>query len=146
MKGIPAPEGGVYRQERTRCNKPGCKKCESGEGHGSYWYRYWWEDGKTRKKYVGKTLPADITEEPQAAEEGGLDPTVKRALEAIRDYHAQGIEPTTEKVAQKAGLDKRPLGRLMKEAGFPNTNCWRDGVKARRYVLALKGKVEEALR
>jgi len=144
MKGIPAPEGGVYRQERTRCNKPGCKKCESGEGHGSYWYRYWWEDGKTRKKYVGKTLPAELTEETQEAEEG-LDPSVKKALEAIRDYHSRGIEPTTEEVAQKARLDKRPLGRLMKGAGFPNTNCWRGGVKARRYTFDLKEKVMATL-
>lgn len=126
------------------CNKPGCKKCASGEGHGLYWYRYWWEDGKTRKKYIGKTLPEELTEEPQEAGERELDP-VKRALEAIRDYHARGIEPTTEEVALKAGLDKRPLGRLMKEAGFPNTNCWRGGIKARRYVLDLKERVEEAL-
>jgi len=59
---------------------------------------------------------------------------VKKALEAIRDYHSRRVEPTVEEVAQKAGVDKRPSGRLMKEAGFPNTNCWRDGVKARRYV------------
>lgn len=49
-------------------------------------------------------------------------------------------------MALKAGLDKRPLGRLMKEAGFPNTNCWRGGVKARRYIFDLKEKMEAALR
>ena len=51
---------GVYRQEFTRCNKERCKKCREGEGHGPYWYRYWWEDGKTRKKYIGKELPPHI--------------------------------------------------------------------------------------
>ena len=71
---------------------------------------------------------------------------MRKALEAIRYYHAQGSEPTTEEVALKAGLDKRPLGRLMKEAGFPNTNCWRGGVKARRYIFDLKEKMEAALR
>ena len=59
MKSIKAADG-VYKQEFTRCNKERCKKCREGEGHGPYWYRYWWEDGKTRKKYVGKELPPHI--------------------------------------------------------------------------------------
>jgi len=56
---IKALAGGVYRREPTFCHKKGCKKCESGEGHGPYWYRYWSEDGKTRKKYIGKNLPEE---------------------------------------------------------------------------------------
>jgi hypothetical protein len=68
MKSVKAADG-VYRQEFTRCNNERCKKCREGKGHGPYWYRYWWEDGKTRKKYIGKELPADlvtedVTEEP----------------------------------------------------------------------------------
>lgn len=45
----------TYRQVYTRCGKPDCH-CASGEGHGPYWYAYWWEDGKVRSKYVGKNL------------------------------------------------------------------------------------------
>lgn len=59
MKSVKATDG-VYKQEFTRCNKERCKKCREGEGHGPYWYRYWWEGGKTRKKYVGKDLPLHI--------------------------------------------------------------------------------------
>ncbi len=45
----------IYRLQRVKCGKPNCK-CASGEGHGPYWYAYWWEKGRTRSKYIGKTL------------------------------------------------------------------------------------------
>jgi len=202
MKPVKAADG-VYRQEFTRCNKERCKKCQEGKGHGPYWYRYWWEDGKTRKKYVGKELPADlitedITEEPitedltedktlpktpQKTEAGAQvcpecsqalgddlsklegragkiyhktclkveespsssEPTVKAALEIIRAFHEQGVEPTAAEVAEKLGVESRPLGRLMKEAGVQAQNVHRGGVKARRYVFALKEKIEAML-
>ena len=45
----------TLRQESVRCGKAGCTRCP----HGPYWYAYWREDGRTRSRYVGKTLPAD---------------------------------------------------------------------------------------
>lgn len=45
----------VYRQQWVKCGKPGCK-CAQGKLHGPYWYAYWWENGKTRSKYIGKSL------------------------------------------------------------------------------------------
>jgi hypothetical protein len=44
----------TFRQEMVRCGKDGCTRCP----HGPYWYAYWREDGRTRSRYVGKTLPA----------------------------------------------------------------------------------------
>jgi len=41
---------------KIRCGKKECK-CSRGELHGPYWYAYYSENGKTRCKYVGKTLP-----------------------------------------------------------------------------------------
>lgn len=41
----------TYRLEWVLCGK-GCKGCP----HGPYWYCYWKEDGKTKSKYIGKTL------------------------------------------------------------------------------------------
>jgi len=38
----------TYRLEKVRCGKKGCKKCP----HGPYWK----ENGKTKSKYIGKTL------------------------------------------------------------------------------------------
>jgi TRAP-type mannitol/chloroaromatic compound transport system substrate-binding protein len=152
-----APEGGVYKQEATFCHKEGCKKCERGEGHGPYWYRYWWEGGKTRKKYVGKDLQAhldklpkelteELTEEPQGAAEEKLDPQVRKALMVIRDHHAREVEPTVKEVAQAAGATTRGLGPKMSKLGLQAEKCHRRGVQARRYTFKLKEAVAEALK
>ncbi len=42
----------TYRLEKVKCGKKGCNKCP----HGPYWYAYWKENGKTKSKYIGKTL------------------------------------------------------------------------------------------
>lgn len=52
------PETLRYRQEHVRCGKPGCTACP----HGPYWYAYWREDGRTRKRYVGRHLPGEPAE------------------------------------------------------------------------------------
>ena len=46
-----------YQHEWVKCGKPGCKKCP----HGPYWYAYWREGDRTRKKYIGKNLPGGET-------------------------------------------------------------------------------------
>lgn len=43
----------TFEQEWVRCGKPTCAKCP----HGPYWYAYWTEGKKTRKRYVGKKDP-----------------------------------------------------------------------------------------
>lgn len=49
--------GVQYRQQYRKCGKPGCK-CNTGEGHGPYWYGY---DGNSAAKYVGIQLPEHVT-------------------------------------------------------------------------------------
>jgi hypothetical protein len=44
-------DGITYRLERVYCGKK-CSKCP----HGPYWYVYWKDVGRTRSRYVGKTL------------------------------------------------------------------------------------------
>jgi hypothetical protein len=39
----------------VKCGKPGCK-CASGALHGPYWYEFWREGGKVRKRYHGKRI------------------------------------------------------------------------------------------
>lgn len=58
----------TYKQEYTKCNKPGCKTCSTGQGHGPYWYAYWSENGRTRKEYIGKMLP-ETAQQAAAAQE-----------------------------------------------------------------------------
>jgi len=45
----------TYRREKVKCGKKGCK-CERGELHGPYWYRYYREGGKLKSVYIGKEL------------------------------------------------------------------------------------------
>jgi hypothetical protein len=45
----------TFRQEMVKCGKEGCTRCP----HGPYWYAYWREGGRTRSRYVGKTLPGE---------------------------------------------------------------------------------------
>ena len=48
--------GVTYRQQFRKCGKAGCK-CNTGEGHGPYWYSY---DGSSAAKYVGIKLPEHV--------------------------------------------------------------------------------------
>src|SRR5512135_1620972 len=43
----------TFRYETVRCGKENCTKCP----HGPYWYVYWKENGRTRSRYVGRSLP-----------------------------------------------------------------------------------------
>jgi hypothetical protein len=58
-----------YRQQHVRCGKPSCTSCP----HGPYWYALWKEDGRTRKRYIGRQLPGEALEPvvPDGAETGG---------------------------------------------------------------------------
>jgi hypothetical protein len=52
------PPNLTYRQEEVRCGKATCRSCP----HGPYWYAYWKEDGRTRKRYIGRHLPGEPLE------------------------------------------------------------------------------------
>ena len=70
---------------------------------------------------------------------------VKQVLQVIKNFHNRGIEPTAAEVAEAVGMESRPLGRIMKEAGVQAQNVHRGGVKARRYTFDLKERIEEIL-
>jgi hypothetical protein len=57
-KDAPGPGKITFRQQTVRCGKDGCTACP----HGPYWYAYWREGGKTRSRYIGKTLPVESTD------------------------------------------------------------------------------------
>jgi hypothetical protein len=43
------PSNVTIREEYIKCGKAGCNKCR----HGPYYYGYWREKGKLKKKYIG---------------------------------------------------------------------------------------------
>ncbi len=56
----------TFRYETVRCGKQNCTRCP----HGPYWYVYWKEGGRTRSRYVGRSLPdkaRQVYEEKQRA-------------------------------------------------------------------------------
>ena len=55
-KALPKMLPGAVCPQYVRCGKDRCK-CEAGELHGPYYYRFWREDGRLRKAYV---RPADL--------------------------------------------------------------------------------------
>ena len=44
-------ESGILVDEYVKCGKKNCR-CASGDLHGPYYYHYYWNKGKLRKKYV----------------------------------------------------------------------------------------------
>ena len=62
------PPNLTYRQEEVRCGKDTCRSCP----HGPYWYAYWKEDGRTRKRYIGRQLPGEPLE-PVVPDVAGAD-------------------------------------------------------------------------
>ena len=108
MKSIKAPKGGVYRQEFYKCNKERCKKCRDGPGHGPYWSRYWWENGKTRKEYIGKNLPL-TNDEP-------LPKTL------TKDKHSAKSLPKTSAPLTKDGLTKDKSLPKTRQKALPKTD------------------------
>jgi hypothetical protein len=80
VHGLRDGEGWLLRQEMVDCGKGEagrCRKCAQGPGHGPYWYRYRWYDGKMHKRYVGKLLL-----EPTLSRRAGGDEFVAPADEA----------------------------------------------------------------
>ena len=61
------PRGLTYRQEEVVCGKDSCSSCP----HGPYWYAYWKEEGRTRKRYIGRHLPGEPLEPVVPDEEPG---------------------------------------------------------------------------
>lgn len=59
VRAVEAYEGekasGTLKLEGVKCGKESCHCAEpGGKLHGPYWYVYWSEKGRTKKKYVGK--------------------------------------------------------------------------------------------
>ncbi len=52
-----------YHLQKTLCGKKNCRRCQEGKGHGPYWFAYQTINGKSIRRYIGKSLPATTKEE-----------------------------------------------------------------------------------
>ncbi len=59
----------TFRYETVRCGKENCSRCP----HGPYWYAYWKEGGRTRSRYIGRTLPATARQSYEAKRRARLE-------------------------------------------------------------------------
>ena len=58
----------TFRFETVRCGKENCSRCP----HGPYWYAYWKENGRTRSRYIGRTLPTAARQSYESKREAKL--------------------------------------------------------------------------
>jgi hypothetical protein len=59
----------TFRFETVRCGKENCSRCP----HGPYWYAYWKENGRTRSRYIGRTLPSAARQSYEAKRAARLE-------------------------------------------------------------------------
>ncbi len=79
----------TYHQQMSYCGKARCGKCRTGIGHGPYWYAYQTINGRVKRTYIGKELPAEAA-------------------------HLVRTEPiTTQSLAETtASVESLPIGRV----------------------------------
>jgi hypothetical protein len=99
----------TFRQEYIRCGKANCRRCP----HGPYWYEYWHQGGKLRKKYHGK-------QRPEAAPEVTQDTTAIARLDAIFSRRLATMEIACEILHVKPGASRSEIMRLYKALCFAN--------------------------
>src|SRR5437762_1878357 len=51
----PIPKAATLRKEFVLCGKKGCSK-----PHGPYWFAFWRDGDKMRKRYIGKKIPSTL--------------------------------------------------------------------------------------
>src|SRR5665213_2926178 len=111
---VDGPAEGIavkYRREYRKCGKSGCETCAAGNGHGPYWYAYWTEDGRRRRRYIGTTLPEGVT----ATELPPSSRTARRAASGLDESAAAPDE--ADQRATEASLRVRTLGGFSVSAG-----------------------------
>jgi len=93
-KALPKTLPGAVCWQWVRCGKPGCK-CERGELHGPYAYRFARMDGRLRKHYIPK---ADVAAIIAACERHREETRARRAAHRELTELLQGYTATCREV------------------------------------------------
>lgn len=103
-------------------------------------------DEAQSSKDVPQSVRGDVAQRAQSVPQDVREDPVTLAKRFILAELKAGREPTVRDVADHVGMEAKPLGRVLREAGIENVVCRRDGKQARRYTFELKPKIEEALK
>jgi hypothetical protein len=119
-----------YKKSPAFCNKPGCRQCQAGTGHGPYWFAYRTVEGHPVRNYIGR----DLT---QIAWEGGR-PAFPGSRKA--DTVESGSQEAKQKVVYRCQISfcTKPSCHKCRE-GTGHGPYWyaytkRDGRTVRTYV------------
>ena len=92
----------TYQQEYRTDNK-------TGKTYGPYWYGYWRENGKLKKRYYGKSRPPDdqADDKPPSANLGTEDyTTLRTTIEELQNERDTALDMYEEQQAALAALRK----------------------------------------
>jgi hypothetical protein len=127
--------GVTYQQKMKRCRKATCGRCP----HGPYWYAFWWDKGRTKCAYVGKSLPDEVLALPGVSE----------MVQQFRD----GSATILDKVDRRSVLPKivrltpNQAKKLLRLTAFtPYELSVKKYLTARRLLINSAGHVTEEVR
>jgi hypothetical protein len=67
---------------------------------------------------------------------------VRRIILAIKDFHDRGTEPLVAEIAEKVGMETRPMGKLLGKYGIKAQKTHRGGVQGRYFTFDLSPLIE----
>ena len=70
---------------------------------------------------------------------------LKHVLQVLLDLLDKNIEPTSTDLAERAGMNARPMGTLLSKHGIKSKSLRRSGKSARFYTLDLREMIEALL-
>ena len=70
---------------------------------------------------------------------------LKHVLQVLLDLHDQGIEPTSSDLADRVGMNARPMGTLLSRHGIKAKATRRSGKSGRFFTFDLREKIEELI-
>jgi hypothetical protein len=129
-------DNATLRQEFVKCGKVECK-CSDGEQiHGPYIYAYWKDNGKLRKKYIGKSIEDHEDRESILKYTAGLGMGSKReTVTYMRRFTFIDNEVKKGNNFAKEYQDKLRESKVTMEQGYRMIN---ENIKLKRLMKIFK--------
>ena len=138
----------TYRQQYTRCGKPDCPTCGSGEAsHGPYWYAHWRQDGRRRSRYLGKHGPvAGGTETADRPGRPDGTPPAAGSVLRVRTLGAFTVWRGSERIPAAAWSRHKAAALFKVLLGAPGHRLRREQIVEALWPNAAPGRGDNSLR